>query len=76
MGREEHGDAMLLKVRGIEDRQGNLAMNEVHMDNVWLYPLTHCLEFLFSLIGIDKRGSSGDFLRERRGSIVILCRNK
>lgn len=54
MGCEEHGDAMLLKVRGIEDRQGNLAMNEVHMDNVRLYPLTQCLEFLFSLIGIDK----------------------
>ena len=46
------------------------------MDYVRLHPLTQCLEFLFSLFRINNRGSSGGFLRERRRSVVILCRNK
>ena len=71
-----HRYMVLLQIRSIQNRQRELAMHIIHMDDVGLELLQQCLELTLCLERVDQRGGFLHLLECRDLPYIILFGNE
>ena len=74
--RPDDWDMVLPQVRRIKDRERDLAVDEVHVDDVRSHRLAKGLKLPLGLRGIQKRCGLADLPHRRRRPVVVLRRDE